>query len=101
MEEEGCQNKKQETKTEKKKKKKKPPDNSRIVGGTPAFDPMPWMVALSISGSQCGGSLINRQFVVTAAHCFCSYGAKMCDRAIMEVKEGIPMTIKVVLIQEV
>ena len=73
MEEDGCKNEKQETTTEKPQEKRKGgySSNDRIVGGTPTFHPMPWMVVLSISGSQCGGSLINRQFVLTAAHCFC------------------------------
>ena len=54
-----------------KKKKATRKSEERIVGGQPAFDPMPWMVIVWVKGQQCGGTLINSQFVLTAAHCFC------------------------------
>ena len=58
------------------KKKRRISDNSRIVGGKASIEPMPWMVVYFVgvnikSSQQCGGSLINSQFVLTAAHCFC------------------------------
>lgn len=46
--------------------------NTRIVGGTDADrKAWPWMVALLNSKKKffCGGSLINSQYVLTAAHC--------------------------------
>ena len=46
-------------------------DPAKIVGGTEAVANFwKWQIALQRSGSQiCGGSLINSQWVVTAAHC--------------------------------
>uniref|UniRef100_A0A8C5Q396 Peptidase S1 domain-containing protein n=1 Tax=Leptobrachium leishanense TaxID=445787 RepID=A0A8C5Q396_9ANUR len=46
--------------------------SSRIVGGTDAVDgEWPWQVAVKFWGSFiCGGSLINEQWVLSAAHCF-------------------------------
>ncbi len=43
----------------------------RIVGGAPiSISQAPWQVAISIrNGTLCGGSLINTDWVITAAHC--------------------------------
>ena len=68
--------------------------NSRIIGRLQTERPMPWMTLISIKGSQCGGTLINNQFVLTAASCFCS-AAMLCTRMFMDVQENVPNKIRV------
>ena len=69
--------------------------NSCALLGFPTLpDTMPWMVLINIKGSQCGGTLINNEFVLTAAHCFCG-AAMLCDRMIMEVEENVINKIRV------
>ncbi|XP_046550903.1 chymotrypsin-like elastase family member 2A [Haliotis rubra] len=51
---------------------------ARVVGGDPAVvGEWPWQVALESRRRHfCGGSLINRRWVVTAAHCFRKYSPR-------------------------
>lgn len=43
---------------------------TRIIGGKKAaVNQWPWMAGLIVDNKLCGGSLINEQFIVTAAHC--------------------------------
>ena len=68
--------------------------NSKIIGRHQTWKPMPWMTLISVKGSQCGGTLINNQFVLTAASCFCS-AAMLCKRMAMDVQENVPNKIRV------
>ena len=91
---EGSQECQQKFVLKKKKKKSSGGGNSRIVGGHHSKKPMPWMTLIYVKGSQCGGTLINNQFVLTAAHCFCA-GANLCKRMVMEVEKNVPNKIRV------
>lgn len=42
----------------------------RIIGGDQAsFGEFPWQAHIRIAGFQCGGVLLNHQYIATAAHC--------------------------------
>lgn len=40
-----------------------------IGGGSASFGEFPWQVHIRIAGFQCGGVLLNNQYIATAAHC--------------------------------
>ena len=42
---------------------------SRIIGGFDSSESYPWMVSIQIGGHFCGGALIGKDWVLTAAHC--------------------------------
>lgn len=50
-------------------------DSVRIIGGAPASSVYPWMVSIQTSGHFCGGVLIGKDWVLTAAHCLESVSA--------------------------
>ena len=103
----GCSANITNSKSQKKQRKK----GTRVVGGAPATDPMPWMVSclvillgllalktlsvkviMVLRGSMCGASLVNSRFVLTAAHCPCKEG--LCTRGMTELGDE-PLRIKV------
>ena len=91
------------------KGRRKGKEQTRVVGGAPATDPMPWMVSclafllastntlfvkviMVLKGSMCGASLVNSRFLLTAAHCPCKEG--LCTRGMTELGDE-PLRIKV------
>ena len=45
--------------------------NARIIGGKNALEPIPWQVNLMYRHKpRCGGTLLDRTTILTAAHCF-------------------------------
>ena len=77
---------------EKKELQKKVLD--RVVGGHSSQKPMPWMTMISALGALCGGTLINNEFVLSAAHCICIEGGP-CQRKIGDVEKDVPLKIQV------
>ncbi len=41
----------------------------KIIGGTATQEIYPWMVSIHVGGHFCGGALIGKDWVLTAAHC--------------------------------
>jgi trypsin len=78
-------------------------DNGRIVGGSPAADKdAEWTVALAMKKSNgslrqyCGGTLVNKRWIVTAAHCDVRKGevAIVGRKKLSETAKGKVISIK-------
>ena len=71
---------------------KRSSNDDRIVGGYSVSENKPWVARLWMNPkkSLCGGSLINKRYVLTAAHCVCNKNIGMaCDKkgqALYDVK---------------
>jgi trypsin len=70
------------------------PVQGRIVGGTVVTPhEFPWQVFLTISTSEgtffCGGSVIMRQYVLTAAHCVTDYLGDLYNASQIRVYAGV------------
>lgn len=49
--------------------------DDRIVGGYQCeANSQPWQVSINIGYHYCGGSLINDQWIISAAHCWQKFG---------------------------
>jgi hypothetical protein len=52
----------------------------RIVGGSgTTIDAVPWQVQVQLGSALCGGTLIDSQWVLTAAHCIAESGATVAN----------------------
>ncbi|XP_023341104.1 chymotrypsin-like elastase family member 2A [Eurytemora carolleeae] len=86
-----------ELRIEKLKLLTKKAENGRIVGGETLRNPLPWILMIHFADEQCGGSIINAKFILSAAHCICSPSnfPIFCSRQMGDVQPSVPITIKV------
>ncbi|KAM8979270.1 trypsin-like [Sarcophilus harrisii] len=63
-------------------------DDDKIVGGYTCENSLPYQVSLNSGKHFCGGSLINEQWVVSAAHCYKSRMQVRLGEHNIEVLEG-------------
>ncbi|XP_051818645.1 anionic trypsin-like [Antechinus flavipes] len=63
-------------------------DDDKIVGGYTCENSLPYQVSLNSGYHFCGGSLINEQWVVSAAHCYKSRMQVRLGEHNIEVLEG-------------
>ena len=66
---------------------------NRIYGGLEADSPIPWQVQMKTTKTRevdCGGTILNRDTILTAAHCFIEKRSHYVVAGVTDLRDGLP-----------